>query len=85
MLNRFAPVTQPFFPLSRIARSLQQPFDGLVAHEEESAAGGGANERGADAGVDAAETAGLVEAGGGLEAGFEGVDGMEGEVDCCPC
>lgn len=27
----------------------------------------------------------MGEAGGGLEAGFEGVDGVEGEVNCGTC
>ena len=57
-------------------------FGGFVRDKEEGGAGGGADQRGADAGVDAAEAAGGGEAGGGLEARFEGVDGVEGEVDC---
>ena len=60
---------------------LEVGFAGLVAHEEESGAGGGTDQRGADAGVDAAEAARGGEAGGGLEARFERVDGVEGEVD----
>lgn len=65
--------------------TLEGSLDGLIGHEEKRRAGGRAYERGADAGVDAAETAGLGEAGGGLKAGFEGVDGVEGEVDCGAC
>ena len=36
-------------------------------------------------GVDAAEAARAVEAGGGLQTGFERVDWVEGEVDCGAC
>lgn len=65
--------------------TLKESLDGFIGHEEERCAGGGADERGADASVDAAETARVGEAGGGLEAGFKGVDGIEGEVDCGTC
>ena len=70
MLNGFAPVSHPFFPLFGFTRSFRERFYILIAHEEESSTRGRANDRGANAGVNAAETAGLVEAGGGLEAGF---------------
>lgn len=43
---------------------------GIVGYEEEGCAGGGADEGGADAAVDAGEATGGVEAVGGLEAGF---------------
>ena len=57
----------------------------LVGDEEESCAGGGTDNGGADAPIDAAEAACCDEASGGLETGFEGVKGVEGEVDCCAC
>ena len=85
MLNRFAPVAHPCFALFGLARLFQERLYRLVAHKEESGTGGGANERGADTGINTAETAGLVKAGGGLEASLEGVDGVEGEVDCGTC
>ena len=55
---------------------------GFVRDEEEGRPGRGPDHGGADARVDAAEAARGGEAGGGLQAGFEGVDGVEGEVDC---
>ena len=70
MFKGFAPVSHPLLPFFRFARSLQDRFYRLIAHEEESGTGGRANDGGADTGIDAAETAGFVEAGGGLEAGF---------------
>lgn len=57
-------------------------FDALICDEEECSARRGADYGGADAAVDAAETAGGEEAGGGLEAGFERVEGVEGGVHC---
>jgi len=70
VLNRFAPFAQ-YVPCSgSFSSPLEERFDGLVADEEERCAGGGADEGGADTGVDAAEAARGVEAGGGLEAGF---------------
>lgn len=57
----------------------------LVGAEEECRAGGGADDGGPDAAVDAGEAARGEEAGGGLEAGLEGVEGEEGEVDGCSC
>ena len=85
MFEGLAPVAHPRCPVSGLPRPPQERLDGLVAHEEGGGAGGRAHDGGADAGVNAAETAGLVEAGGGLEAGFEGVDWVEGEVDCGAC
>ncbi len=91
MLYRLCPSPQRFLLLRTCCLSicfsptLEESLDGFVGHEEERCAGSGADERGADAGIDAAETAGMGEAGGGLEAGFEGVDGVEGEVDCSAC
>lgn len=85
MLNWLAPFPQVLHPPRGLSRALEQRFDGLVAHEEERCAGGRADESGANAGVDAAEAAGGIEARGGLEARFECVDGVEGEVDCCAC
>lgn len=55
----------------------------LVGDEEEGGAGRGAHDRAADAIVDSAEAARGPEAGGGLEAGFEGVEGEQRGVDCC--
>lgn len=55
----------------------------LVSDEEQGGARRGADDGAADAIVDSAETAGGPEAGGGLEAGFEGVEGEERGVDCC--
>ena len=55
----------------------------LVGDEEEGGAGRGAHDRAADAIVDPAEAARGPEAGGGLQAGFEGVEGEERGVDCC--
>ena len=60
-------------------------LDVLVGDEEESCAWGGPNDGGADAAVDAAEAACCGEASRGLETGLEGVEGVEGEVDCCAC
>lgn len=54
---------------------------GLVGAKEERSAGRGADNGGADAAVYAGEAARGEEAGGGLEAGLEGVEGEEGEVD----
>lgn len=54
----------------------------FVGAEEEGGAGRGAQGSGADAPVDAAEAARGEEAFGGLEAGLEGVEGEEGQVDC---
>ena len=85
MFEGLAPVPNPFPPFFGLSRSSQERLDGLVAYEEESGTGGRAHDRGADTGVNAAETAGLVKAGGGLEAGFQGVDWVEGEVDCGAC
>nr|POE72021.1 hypothetical protein CFP56_11897 [Quercus suber] len=53
----------------------------LVADEEEGGAGRAADDRGADAGVDAAEAAGGEEAPRGLQARLERVEGEEGGVD----
>jgi hypothetical protein len=55
----------------------------LVGDEEQGGAGRGADDGAADAIVDSAEAAAGPEAGGGLEAGFEGVEGEERGVDCC--
>jgi hypothetical protein len=55
----------------------------LVGDEEQGGAGRGAYDCTTDAIVDSAEAAGGPEAGGGLEAGFEGVEGKERGVDCC--
>lgn len=49
----------------------------LVGDEEQGGARGGADDGAADAIVDSAEAAAGPEAGGGLEAGFEGVEGEE--------
>lgn len=57
----------------------------FVGYEEEGCAGGGADDGAADAVVDSAETAAGPEAGGGLQAGFERVEGEEGGVYCCAC
>jgi hypothetical protein len=57
----------------------------LVGDEEERGAGGGAHDGAADAIVDSAEAARGPEAGRGLQAGFEGVEGEERGVDCCAC
>lgn len=53
-------------------------LDGVVGDEEEGGAGRGADDGGADTSVDAGEAARGGEAGGGLEAGFERVEGVEG-------
>ena len=45
-------------------------FDAVVGYEEQGGAGGGADNCGTDACVDAFETAGLEEAGAGLETRF---------------
>lgn len=60
----------------------EEGFGVFVGDEEEGGAGGGADDSRANASVDAGETAGGAEAEGGLETGFEGVEGVEGEVDC---
>lgn len=57
----------------------------LVGDEEERRAGRGAHDRAADAIVDSPKAAGGPEAGRGLQAGFEGVEGEERGVDCCAC
>ena len=69
----------------RVASGGEGALYAVVGYEEEGGAGGGAEEGAADAFVDAAEAAGLEEAGGGLEAGFQGVEGVEGGVYCCAC
>lgn len=56
----------------------EEGFGGFVGDEEEGGSRGGSDEGGADAPVDSREAAGCEEAGGGLEAGFEGVEGEEG-------
>jgi hypothetical protein len=58
---------------------------GVVGDEEESCAGGGADNGAADAAIDAGEAARGREAGRGLEAGLEGVERVEGEVDGGAC
>lgn len=85
MLNGFAPVSNPCLPSFHFTSSFQGRFYRFIAHEEKSRPRGRANDCGADAGIYPTETAGLIKAGGGLEAGFQGVDGVEGEVDCCAC
>ena len=60
-------------------------LDGVVGDEEESCAGGGADNGAADAAIDAREAARGREAGRGLEAGLEGVERVEGEVDGGAC
>lgn len=57
----------------------------LIADEEERCARGGAYYDAADAGVNSSEAAGGPEAGGGLQAGFERVERVEGDVDCRAC
>ena len=57
----------------------------LVGDEEEGCAGRGSHDCAADAIVDPAEAARGPEAGGGLQAGFERVEGEERGVDCCAC
>lgn len=59
----------------------EEGLGGLVGAEEEGGAGRGADDGAADAAVDTGEAAGGEEAGGGLQARFEGVEGEEGEVD----
>ena len=68
-----------------MGREKKGVLGGFVGDEEEGGRGRGAEEGGADAGVDAAEAAGGVEALGGLEARFERVEGVEGEVDGGAC
>ncbi len=85
MFDRLAPRAQYALSPRSLTGSFEERFDGFVAYEEERCAGRGADECGADACVDTAEAAGGIEACGGLEAGFEGVDWVEGEVDCCAC
>lgn len=63
----------------------EEGLDGLVGAEEEGCSGRGAHDGGADAAIDSGEAAGGEEAGRGLEAGLEGVEGEEGEVDCRAC
>ncbi len=74
-------------PCSRFTTSIavgsEIAFHPLVRDEEQRGAGGGPHDRGADAIVYSAETPGGAEAGGGLQAGFERVEGEEGEVYCC--
>ena len=67
-----------------VAAGGEEGLRGLVGAEEEGGAGGGPDERGPDAPVDAAEAARGEEALGGLQAGLEGVEGEEGEVDGGP-
>lgn len=58
---------------------------GLIADEEKRRSWGGAHDDAADAGVNSSEAAGGPEAGGGLQAGFERVERVEGDVDCRAC
>ena len=60
---------------------MEEGLSGLVGDEEECCAWCGADKCGADTRVDAAKSARGLEAAGGLEAGFERVDGVEGEID----
>lgn len=57
----------------------------LVRDKEQTCAGSGSNYGGANPIVYTAEATRGPEAGGGLEAGFEGVEGEEGDVYCCAC
>lgn len=57
----------------------------LIRDEEERSSRRGADDSAADAIVDSPEAARGPEAGGGLQAGFEGVEGKEAGVDCCAC
>ena len=59
----------------------KERFDRFVAHEEESSAWRRASQGGTYAGVDASEASRCLEAMSGLESSFEGVDGVEGEID----
>jgi hypothetical protein len=63
----------------------QGALDAVVGDEEEGGAGRGAPEGGAHAFVHAAEAARGGEAGGGLEARFQRVQGEERHVDGCAC
>ena len=66
-------------------RGREVSLDGVVGDEEEGCARGGADDGAADAAVDAGEAARGREAARGLEAGFEGVERVEGEVDGGAC
>lgn len=87
MLYRLAPCSQ--VPSSTDIRRLrvgfparfQEAFAGLVGYEEERCAGGRPYDGGSNARIDTAEAAGGVETAGGLQAGFQCVDGIKGEVD----
>lgn len=66
-------------------RGREVALEGVVGDEEESGAGGGADDGAAHAAVDASEAARLGEAGRGLEAGLEGVEGVQGEIHGGAC
>ena len=88
MLDRLCPFPwQSLFSqcCTFFSTTLEKRLDGLVRDEEEGGAWSGTDKRGTDAGVDALEAARAVKAGGGLKAGFEGVDGVEGKVDGGSC
>lgn len=81
MLNRFAPwseVPRKVPAAISISGTFLVRFEELVAHEKEGGARGGADERGANASIDAAKATGIVETGCGLKASFQSVDGVEG-------
>jgi len=61
------------------------PLHTFIRNEEERSAWRRSDDCAANAIVDAAEAARGPEAGAGLEAGFEGVEGEERGVYCCAC
>ena len=87
MLDRLAPCSQVPSPADirqlriSFASGFEEALAGLVGYEEERSARGRADHGGTDAGVDTAEATGGIETAGGLQAGFQRVDRVEGEVD----
>lgn len=63
----------------------QSIFYPVICDEEQRCSGRRAYDRRANAIVYPAKPAGGPEAGGRLEAGFEGVEGEEGGIDCGAC
>lgn len=60
-------------------------FERVIGDEEEGCTGGRSDDRTADTAVDTGEATARSEAAGGLEAGFECVERVEGEVYGCSC
>lgn len=72
-------------PISISSSGSKRRFYAFICNKKQRRPRRGSNYRRANAIVYAAKPSRRGEAGGGLEAGFEGVEGKEGEVYCCAC